>query len=553
MRLRAALCLAVLAVPAAIGPACISPMSFLAKDTGEGGTGGQGGTGGTGGAPFCAPGETRECYAGPEGTKGQGICKAGLETCNAEGTAFGGCDGQKLPKLEDCATPIDDDCDGFAPPCTGVCQWSKAFGDGDIQAGRSVAVDGAGNVFAAGTFKGTIDLDGTIISAEEPALFLAKFTPDGTVLWGKGFPGTGYHQLGNVAVDGAGNVVLSGSFAGTVDFGGGTESSSGPADFFVAKLAGSDGAHLWSKVLDDSSDAAGLPTIALGSDGSVVLFSVFAGTLSFGGGASITSSGVDVLVAKLSGADGAHTWSKNLGDAGNSTGTKYVTTDGAGNVFLTGPFMGTLDFGGASVTSNDAEDIFIAKLAPDGAHLWSRALGGAKGQSTRGISVDGTGGLLVTGVFAGTLDFGNGPLVSNGGGDLFVAKLGVDDGLAVWADNFGDAGAGSASFSVMTTDAAGNVIVAGRFEGTLDFGGGPLATFGKDVFVAKLAPNGEHLWSRRFGDPDNQPNDQGAFSVAADSGGNVILGGTFEGFVNFGCATLASAGQTDAFFARFSP
>jgi hypothetical protein len=42
-----------------------------------------------------------------------GLCKGGTQTCNAEGTAFGACEGAVLPQPETCATPDDDDCDGL--------------------------------------------------------------------------------------------------------------------------------------------------------------------------------------------------------------------------------------------------------------------------------------------------------------------------------------------------------------------------------------------------------------------------------------------------------
>src|SRR5689334_9194537 len=67
------------------------------------------GSGGQGGASACQPGETKECYAGPDGTKGVGECRAGTQTC-ASGT-FGACTGEVLPAAEVC-NGKDDDCNG---------------------------------------------------------------------------------------------------------------------------------------------------------------------------------------------------------------------------------------------------------------------------------------------------------------------------------------------------------------------------------------------------------------------------------------------------------
>ncbi|MEZ4301661.1 MAG: MopE-related protein, partial [Polyangiaceae bacterium] len=80
---------------------------------GGGGTGGNTGGGGTGGAGgMCTPGETKSCYSGPDGTEGVGLCKAGTQTCKANGDGFGPCTGEVLPADEVCATAGDDDCDG---------------------------------------------------------------------------------------------------------------------------------------------------------------------------------------------------------------------------------------------------------------------------------------------------------------------------------------------------------------------------------------------------------------------------------------------------------
>jgi hypothetical protein len=69
----------------------------------SGGAGGQGGAGGMGGG-------------------GAVVCKAGVRTCNAEGSGFGACVGQVLPAgSEACGTLGDDDCNGQANegcPCT---------------------------------------------------------------------------------------------------------------------------------------------------------------------------------------------------------------------------------------------------------------------------------------------------------------------------------------------------------------------------------------------------------------------------------------------------
>jgi hypothetical protein len=62
----------------------------------------------------CTPGSTAPCYTGPAGTSGVGLCHAGTQTCNLNGTAYGACSGQVVPTTESCSTVGDDNCNGTA-------------------------------------------------------------------------------------------------------------------------------------------------------------------------------------------------------------------------------------------------------------------------------------------------------------------------------------------------------------------------------------------------------------------------------------------------------
>jgi hypothetical protein len=58
----------------------------------------------------CEVGQQQACYTGPAGTEGVGVCKGGMETCEA--TGWGACVGQVLPSMEVC-DGVDNDCDGI--------------------------------------------------------------------------------------------------------------------------------------------------------------------------------------------------------------------------------------------------------------------------------------------------------------------------------------------------------------------------------------------------------------------------------------------------------
>src|SRR3989442_13362586 len=93
---------------------------------------------------------------------------------------------------------------------------------------------------------------------------------------------------------------------------------------------------------------------------------------------------------------------------------------------MTGYFQSTLDFGGGPLTSAGSLDTFLAKFNPSGAHLWSKRFGSTGSDSSTNVAVDGSGNVVMAGSFSGTVDFGSGPLTSARLYDTFLAKLRPD-------------------------------------------------------------------------------------------------------------------------------
>ncbi|MGD1047129.1 MAG: hypothetical protein ABR899_00075 [Candidatus Krumholzibacteriaceae bacterium] len=419
--------------------------------------------------------------------------------------------------------------------------WSKRFGDGNYQTAQAVAVDASGNVIVTGSFDGTVDFGGgALTSAGNTDIFVAKLGSNGAHVWSKRF-GDGSVQGGEaVAVDISGNVVLAGFFEGVVDFGGGALTSAGSSDIFVAKF-GSNGACLWSKRFGDGSDQIAT-AVAIDASGNVIVTGVFYGAVDFGDGALTSAGSSDIFVAKF-GSDGACLWSKRFGDESGQT-AQAVAVDASGDIFVAGYFEGTVDFGGGALTNAGDMDIFVAKLGPGGAHVWSKRFGDADYQFARAIAVDASGNAIVTGDIDGTVDFGGGALTSAGSADVFVVKV-ASDGTHVWSKIFGDESYQRANG--VAVDAFGNVLVTGSFYGAVDFGGGALTSAGQwDIFVTKFGSDGACLGSRRFGDS----NSQFAYAVAADASGNAIITGDFDGTVDLGGGALTSAGGRDIFVAK---
>jgi hypothetical protein len=359
-----------------------------------------------------------------------------------------------------------------------------------------------------------------------------------------------------VAVDSQGNVFVTGWFVTTVDFGGGGLTSAGGQDIFLAKYS-SAGAHLWSKrfgstdtLMTTESLECGR-SLAVDSNGDVVVGGSFMGTVDFGGG-SMTSAGdlgyLDGFVAKFSGASGAHVWSKRLGSAGQDEAVMGVAVDGSGNSLVTGHFSNSVDFGGGALASAGGKDVFLAKYTASGVHVWSKRFGGTLGDTGNSVAVDGSGNVAVTGNFSGAIDFGGGTLVSSGTQDLFLAKLSATGGH-LWSKRLGGASQFDAGNAV-AVDGSDNILLTGYFAGPADFGLGAMNSAGAwDVFVAKYSPTGAPVWSTSMGGSNI---DEGN-ALAIDGAGNSVVTGRFFYTVDFGGGAIISAGGADIFLAKYGP
>jgi len=413
-------------------------------------------------------------------------------------------------------------------------RWDRAFGSSSDDEGRGMAVDGAGNAVVTGLFTGTVDLGGgTRTSAGARGVFVVSYGPDGRWRWDRSF-GDGVGTA--IAVDDAGNAVVTGFFNGTMDLGGGTRTSAGGSDVFVVSY-GPDGSWRWDRSFGGVAFDAGRGLTVDGAGNAVVTGS-FQGTADFGGGVRTSAGDADAFVVSYD-PDGSWRWDRSFGGASFDQGHD-VAVDGDGNVVVTGGFEGVVELGGGARTSTGLDDVFVASYGPDGSWRWDRTFGSTSDHG-HGVAVDGAGNAVVTGRFAGTVDLGGGARTGVGGADVFIASYGPD-GEWRWDRTLGSA-SGDGAWGV-AVDGAGNAVVTGQFEGTMDLGGGArTSASGLDAFVASYGPDGSWRWDRTFGGGAFDR----AFGVAMDVAGNAVVTGLFEGTLDLGGGARTSAGGTDVF------
>merc|ERR1719247_3138449 len=135
--------------------------------------------------------------------------------------------------------------------------------------------------------------------------------------------------------DSSGDVYIAGDFVGPVNFGGTHVTSAGKEDAFIVKLSGVDGSVVWVKTFGGTGDD-GVYGMALDASDNMIATGYFEDTVDFGvaGGSGMTSNGgTDMFYMKLSGSDGETMWAKKKGDTLDDYG-KNVAVDAAGDAIV---------------------------------------------------------------------------------------------------------------------------------------------------------------------------------------------------------------------------
>ncbi len=236
--------------------------------------------------------------------------------------------------------------------------------------------------------------------------------------------------------------------------------------------------------------------IAASAEGHVAVAATFEGTIDFGGGPLESAGSSDIALATWD-AEGKPGFSVRFGTA-SEDGIPRVIAAGGGSWVLTVNTQSTLDLGGGPLVPTGAAGAAIGKLDEKGAHVFSTMIGAP----VYGLVADGDGALVATGSFSGTLVLGSDTLTSAGATDVFVTKL-DGKGAPVWAKAFGSAALETGMDAAV--DPSGNVFLGGGLLAPVDFGGGPATIAGGvDATIVKLDADGNHVFTKTFGDAADQ-------------------------------------------------
>lgn len=292
--------------------------------------------------------------------------------------------------------------------------WGKSFGGQFGDYGAAVGLTGT-TVVVLGNF-------GT------PSVYLATYSTDGTAGWTKTI--TGNVSAVGLAVDTSGNINVAGSFGGTTNFGGGNVSSTGNTDAFVAKY-GPTGTYLVARSFGAANQREYFNNVAVDPAGNVILVGTFQGSVALGGASPFNAGNGQMLVAKYSSA-GAYDWALGYAGGPTTSQQAIgngLSVNSAGDIVVGGYFCGSVAFGSKTLSSVGTctatdFDIFAVRLSgTDGSTLAATRAGGSSQDQSRRVTQTADGRHFVAGAFQGFADFGGMSRTSAGGNDAIVLAL----------------------------------------------------------------------------------------------------------------------------------
>jgi hypothetical protein len=454
--------------------------------------------------------------------------------------------------------------------------WAKGLNGNSNGIGLACISDASGNVYHTGQFSGIVDFDPgaatfTIQSSGANDIYIAAYDQNGNLLWAKDVGAGGSSLANSIAKDAAGNLYITGTFTGIVDFDpsvstANLNSGSAATDVFVARY-NSSGNYVWAKSIGVAGSYEAANEIKVDAAGNSVTTGNFYGTIDFDPSASvanITASGGsfrDVFIWKLD-ANGNFVWAKAVGGALDDSG-QSVYLDAAGNVFTAGYFSSVTDLNPSATTttfnSGAGYGTFILKLDAGGNYIFASTFSTSSGNAIpQAIAIDGGGNICTQGYLSGTADFDPGGGVINYSSlafnDIFVSKL-DPSGNYVWTKLL--SGSANEVPYGMVLDANNNIFSTGTFQGTVDFDpSGSIynvtSNGSNDIFISKLDANGVFMCAGNMGGTNM---DEGR-GICLDPSGNIHNSGYYISTADFdpgaGSSTITTSGSNDAYISKYA-
>jgi outer membrane protein assembly factor BamB len=379
---------------------------------------------------------------------------------------------------------------------SGAAQWAKTVTAGSGHSRfYAVAVDGAGNVYAAGDQGvGSFDYGNGQTAAGTGNVVLVKYNASGTAQWAKTVTGSGSSKFFAVAVDGAGHVYAAGyqGGAGSFDYGNGQTAAGTSSVNVVLVKYNASGTAQWAKTVAGSGSSE-FSAVAVDGAGHVYAAGEQYGTgnSDYGSGnINGTFSGPNVVLVKYN-ASGTAQWAKTVTAGSEYSSFLAVAVDGAGNVYAAGYQYGTGSYNygnGQTAAGTSIGNVVLVKYNASGTAQWAKSATGTNYSWFYAVAVDGAGNVYAAGYQYGTgpFDYGSGTVTGPSSGENVILVKYNAAGAAQWARTV--TGSNSSMFYAVAADGAAVYAAGGQTgTGSFDYGNGQTAagTSGANVVLVK--------------------------------------------------------------------
>jgi Secretion system C-terminal sorting domain len=408
-------------------------------------------------------------------------------------------------------------------------------------------------------------IGGTLVDA-----FLAKFNRLGVRQWATYYGGVGEDRPYFCVVDALGNVYLGGKTNSltNIAYNGYQNTRNGTQDGFLVKFNGA-GVRQWATYYggtneNEFTDAAmdGLGNIYISGSTNSLNNIATAGAHQTSLASFLGSVEFEAFLVKFNSA-GVRQWATYYGGINTDYGFDCAV-DASGNVFMSGNTISSSNIAttgahqtglatGGLFAGSIHQDAFLVKFNSAGVRQWGTYYGGVEPEFGYGCAADIFGNAYLTGGTRSTawIAAGSGHQIAYGGGisDAFLVKFN-SAGVRLWGTYYGGSDYDHGGSCVV--DANGYVYVVGstRSTGVIAFGGYQNAyAGGGDAFLVKFNAAGTREWGTYYG---GSGGDDVAGCVLDANGGVYIAGGTssLNGIALNGHQNTFG-GNNDAFLAKF--
>lgn len=309
----------------------------------------------------------------------------------------------------------------------GTCNWIfKGDGNGSLN-GVAIAPATGGGVYIYGTMVGQIMLGTTTLNGSplsDTDVFYGKIDATGTCVWAKKFGGMGGNETaGGITEINGSAIAINGGFEDVISYAGGSITSSGGTDFFIAKTTLT-GDVSWAKSGGGDNTDAG-SAISADTAGNIYSAGIIGDTVIFGPIWFPNPQNINAMIVKYN-ASGVVQWIR-MGGTNVDDNAEALVTDANGSSYITGYVSGNAVFSGTPLSGVQGNDSYVVKYNTFGQVVWITRVGSAGGEFGKAITYDGAGVCATAGEFEGTLSLpGVAPVSSPGGGiyGVYVTKLG---------------------------------------------------------------------------------------------------------------------------------